>query len=65
MINLLRPRQNSRAELQAFDDTCERLAGFDDRVSFEWVDGLLCALAAGPRLPEPAVWLTAMFGDTF
>ncbi len=59
------PRRNAPAEMQAFDATCERLAGFDADIHFEAVDGFLAALAAGPRLPEPARWLPALFGDTF
>ncbi|MDP2005513.1 MAG: UPF0149 family protein [Rubrivivax sp.] len=59
------PRQNNPAEMQAFDTTCQRLAGFDEEIHFEWIDGFMAALAAGPRLPEAAQWLQAMFGDTF
>ena len=62
---LSRVRQSSAAELQAFDTTCARLGGFDPEISFEWVDGFLAALAAGPRLPEPAVWLPLLCGDAF
>ena len=58
-------RQNTSAELEAFDAACERLAGFDPAISFEWVDGFLAALAAGPRLPPPEDWLPAMCGDAF
>ena len=64
-LNAPRARQNNPAELKAFDTTCERLAGFDGEISFEWVDGFLAALAAGPRLPEAQEWLPAMLGDTF
>ena len=60
-----RPRNNTEAEFQAFEKTCERLAGFDDQIVFEWVDGFLASLAAGPRLPDTAQWLDAMFADTF
>ena len=60
-----RVRQNSAAELQAFDATCERLAGFDPDISFEWVDGFLAALASGPRLPETSEWLPLLCGDSF
>ncbi len=60
-----RVRQNSPAELKAFDATCERLAGFNPDIGFEWVDGFLAALAAGPRLPEPDEWLPLMCGDAF
>ena len=59
------PRQNTPAELQAFDAVCERLSGFNDRLDFEWVDGFLAAMAALPRLPEPEVWLPAMCEDAF
>jgi len=59
------PRRNSEAELVAFDTTCERLAGFDPGISFEWVDGFLAAVAAAPRVAEPAQWLPAMCGDAF
>jgi uncharacterized protein len=59
------PRQSSKAELQAFETTCERLLGFDDRLLFEWVDGFLAALAAGPSLPPPTQWLPAMCDDAF
>ncbi len=62
----LRPRQNSSAEVEAFDRSCERLAGFNPQLSFEWVEGFLTALAAGPRLPPPDDWVPALCGeDTF
>ena len=61
----LRPPDSSEAELQAFDTTCERLAGFADEINFESIDGFLTALAAGPSLPEPEDWLPAMCGDAF
>lgn len=59
------PRQNTEAELAALDSTCERLAGFNAEISFEWVDGFLAALAAAPRVPEPDDWLPALCGDAF
>lgn len=59
------PRQNSKAELEAFDRTCERLAGFDPGINFEWVDGFLAALAAAPRLLPAEQWLPALCGDAF
>ena len=64
-MNPLRPRINTEAELQAFDQTCERLAGFDEQFSFERVDGMLCAMAATPHSVEPAAWLPALFGEAF
>jgi uncharacterized protein len=64
-MNPQRPRINTEAELRAFEQTCERIAGFDDRYSFESVDGMLCAMAATPRNVEPEVWLPALFDDAF
>ena len=37
------------AELDAFDRVFERLGGFSERVSDEWADGYLTALAAGQQ----------------
>ncbi|MDE2081434.1 MAG: UPF0149 family protein [Burkholderiales bacterium] len=59
------PRRNSPAELQAYDRVCERLGGFDGRLSFEWIDGFLAAVAAGPRPAPPDEWLPALAGDAF
>jgi uncharacterized protein len=59
------PRHNTDAELQAFGDVCDRLAGFDERLSAEWIDGYMTALAAGPVLPVLDEWLQRMAGDTF
>lgn len=58
-------RQSSPAEIERLDAVCARLAGFDGRVSTEWVDGWFAALVAGPRAVSPAEWLPAMFGDAF
>ena len=58
-------RQSSPAELAAFDATCESLAGFNADLNFEWVDGFLAALAAGPTLPDIGVWLPLLCGDAF
>ena len=59
------PRQNNQAELAAFDAVCQRLGGFDDLLSAEWIDGYLTALAAGPRAPAIDEWLPKMAGDVF
>jgi uncharacterized protein len=59
------PRDNNAAELQAFDTTCRRLSGFDEGIHFEFVDGFLTALAAGPRVPPVEEWLSALCGDAF
>ena len=61
----LLPPDSSAAELQAFDTTCERLAGFDHEIDFEAIDGFLTALAAGPSLPDTGDWVAAMCGDAF
>jgi uncharacterized protein len=58
-------RDSTEAEIAAFDDVCQRLAGFAPDLSAEYIDGWLCALAAGPRVPDTEVWLDKLFGDTF
>jgi uncharacterized protein len=59
------PRDNTEAEIDAFGDICERLGGFDERLSAEWVDGYLTALSAGPRAVPLAEWLPRMAGDAY
>lgn len=56
---------SSDAELDAFDSTCQRLGGFGQRVTPEWADGYLTALAAGPRAVAIDEWLPRMAGDAF
>ena len=58
-------RHSTEAELDALVVVCERLAGFDPRVSAEWLDGYLTLLAAGPRVPELDEALARMFDDTW
>ena len=53
------------ADLDAFDDVCMRLGGFDARIDAEWADGYLTALAAGPRALSIDEWLPRMAGDAF
>jgi uncharacterized protein len=53
------------ADLDAFERICARLSGFDNRLSFEWVDGWLTGLACAPPTAQPADWLTRMAGDAF
>ncbi len=48
-----------------FEQVCWRLAGFDGRVSPEWIDGYLTGVLAGPRAVPIDQWLPAMLGDTF
>jgi uncharacterized protein len=59
------PPDSTADDLAAFERTCERWAGFDDRISAEWVDGALTAWAAGPVRPEGEAWLDTLAGDGF
>ena len=58
-------RQNNPAELNAFEATCDTLAGFDHRLDFEWVDGYFTAMAATFTMPALETWLPVMAGDAF
>ena len=64
-MTLLTPPDSTDAEIEALADRCERLAGFDARISLEWVDGFMTALLAGPRAIPVSQWLPAMLGDAF
>jgi len=55
----------AEAVVSDFERTCWRLAGFDGRVSPEWVDGFLTGVLAGPRAIAIEQWLPAMLGDAF
>ncbi|HYN60790.1 MAG TPA: UPF0149 family protein [Rubrivivax sp.] len=59
------PRDSSDAEIEALDALCARLAGFDERVSLEWLDGCMAGLRAGPRAPWPDEWLATLLGDAW
>ena len=48
-----------------YERVCWRLAGFDGRISPEWVDGFLTGVLAGPRAITLDQWLPAMLGDVF
>lgn len=58
-------RDSSPAEVEALNQVCDQLAGFNPDIHLEWVDGFLSSLAAGPLLPEPDAWLPALCGDAF
>ena len=47
---------NTDADLDRLQQLCEQLAGFDEHVSLEWLDGAMTALAAGPRALTVADW---------
>ena len=57
---------STEAELDALQRVCERLAGFHDRVTLEWLDGALCAVMAGPSVPPgPEAVLEPLLGDAW
>jgi len=56
------PRMSTEEEIEALDAMCQRMAGFEDEVSLEWLDGYMAALLAGPRRLEADEWL-AVFAD--
>jgi uncharacterized protein len=58
-------RQSGEADIQALEQLCERMVGFEADVSVEWLDGYLTALLASRRIIAPDEWLPAMFGDAF
>jgi uncharacterized protein len=58
-------RRNNETEIQAFEAVCERLAGFDDRLGWEYVDGWLTGLACGPVQPDIDTVAQLLCGDTF
>jgi uncharacterized protein len=57
--------QSPEEEIDALDDLCRRLAGFEPGITLEWLDGALAALIAGPRTRMPSAWLPLMFGDAW
>ena len=59
------PEPSPDDDIVAFDRVCRQLAGFDARLSSEWVDGYLTALVAGPRTVVPSEWLPKLAGDVF
>ena len=59
-------RDSTEAELDALQRVGDRLAGFDARLSAEWLDGALTALMAGPRVPAtPHDALRSLSGDAW
>jgi uncharacterized protein len=61
----MKARDSTDDDIQALELLCERLAGFDERVSPEWLDGCMAALLAGPRALTPAQWLPRVLGDAW
>jgi uncharacterized protein len=56
---------NSEAELNRLQQLAEQLSGFDERVSLEWLDGAMTALAAGPRAKAVSDWRDVLLGDAW
>jgi uncharacterized protein len=56
---------SSDDDLEAFDTVCLRLGGFDERITTEWADGYLTALAAGPCALDLDAALPRLAGDAF
>jgi uncharacterized protein len=63
--NLVHYPTNTDAELDRLQRLCEQLAGFDERISLEWLDGAMTALAAGPRAKTVADWRDRLLGDAW
>ncbi|MCD2343702.1 UPF0149 family protein [Ideonella azotifigens] len=53
---------STEQEIEALDALCQRMAGFEDSISLEWLDGYMSALAAGPRRLTLLDWLP-VFGE--
>jgi uncharacterized protein len=61
----MKPRDSTDEDIQALEALCERLTGFDERVSPEWLDGCMAALLAGPRAMTLLEWLPRLLGDAW
>lgn len=59
------PRDSTDDEIDGLAALCDRLAGFDDRVSLGWVDGYLAALAAAPYAVTLDTAIERMLGDAW
>jgi uncharacterized protein len=63
--NIVHNPTNTEADLDRLQQLCEQLAGFDERVSLEWMDGAMTALAAGPRAKTVAEWRDKLLGESW
>ncbi|MCA6216177.1 UPF0149 family protein [Ideonella sp. B7] len=59
------PRMSTEQEIEALDALCQRMAGFEEGVSLEWLDGYMTALMAGPRRLTLDEWLPTMAEGAF
>jgi len=57
--------QSTEAEIEALDQLCQRLSGFEAGITLEWLDGALAALIATRRTVLPSEWLPLLFGDAW
>ena len=65
LSNVVHFPTSSDAELDRLQRLAEQLAGFDERVSLEWLDGAMTALAAGQRPLTIAQWREGLLGDAW
>ena len=63
--NLVHYPTNTDAELDRLQQLAEQLSGFDERVSLEWLDGAMTALAASSRAKTVAEWRDVLLGDAW
>ena len=56
---------STEEQIEALDQICRRMAGFEETVSLEWLDGYMTALAAGPRRIAQSEWLPKMADGVF
>ncbi len=61
----MNPPDSSEADIAELEALCSRLAGFDARVSREWLDGCMAALLAGPVRRPAEDWLPRLLGDAW
>lgn len=53
------------ADIQVLEALADRMAGFEEGLSLEWLDGYLTAIAASRRRIAPEEWLPAMADGVF
>ena len=58
-------RDSTEAEVNALQDVCERLGGFCEHVSVEWLDGYMTALLASARVPVFEEWAPLAFDEAW
>jgi uncharacterized protein len=63
--HMANPRMSTEEDIEALDELCQRMAGFEEHVSLEWLDGYMTALLAGPRRIEADEWLSEFADGVF